>query len=79
MIEKIIYLNTDKAIQFFKIANTFKGNIDVYADSYVIDGKSIVGLFTLPFNKTLIARLTTNDLSEINRFNEIMENFKVNE
>ncbi len=66
----------DKADKFTNLANEFKSNIDVIRDKHVIDGKSMLGIYTIDLNKPVKVRINSDDIEEINRFNKQMEKFK---
>ena len=50
-------------------------NIDIIRDRYVIDGKSILGIYTIDLTKPVTVRIISDDKAEIARFNEKMEQF----
>lgn len=49
-----ISLNSiEKVKEFVNIINTFDGDFDLVSDRYVVDAKSIMGIFSLDISKTL--------------------------
>jgi len=49
-----ILLNTcDKVRDFVKIAERFEENIDIVRGGYVVDAKSIMGLFSMDLSKKM--------------------------
>lgn len=49
-----VSLNTiDKVKNFVNVINTFDGDFDLAADRYVIDAKSIMGIFSLDLTNAL--------------------------
>jgi phosphotransferase system HPr-like phosphotransfer protein len=49
-----IYLNTiDKVKGFVNIISSYDGDFDLASDRYVVDAKSIMGIFSLDLGKTL--------------------------
>lgn len=71
MIETIIKFNTTKDISdFVTMANKYSHNIYLHSGRYIVDGKSIMGIYSLdwsnpirveveePFNRTFIDDLT---------------------
>ncbi len=69
-------LNTlDKVKEFTNEANKFNSDIDIIRDRYVIDGKSILGIYTIDLTKPVTVRIISDDKAEIARFNEKMEQF----
>lgn len=77
MEEKIkIRLNkTENIRKFTQVARSFSSDIDVMNDKTCIDGKSILGLFTLDLSKTAYAKIISDNKDEIRRFNEVMKEF----
>jgi len=71
-----INLNTIERIKaFINITTKFESDIDVIRDRYVIDGKSIMALFTVDLLKPLDVKIHSDNEDEIKRFNECMEQF----
>ena len=74
--ELILDLNTfEKAKRFTETANKFNSDIDVIRDRYVIDAKSVLGIYTIDLTKPVTVRIISDDKAEIARFNEQMEEF----
>lgn len=72
----ILKLDTfDKVKKFTCIANTFSSDIDIKRGRCVIDGKSMIGLYTMDFTKPVIATIHSNSEAEIGKFKEAMEEF----
>lgn len=76
MKEKIINLNIDSVKDFYKVAISFNGDIDLRQDKYIVDGKSLMGVYTLSLNRPIIASLNSDDINECNMFDSTMEDFK---
>jgi phosphocarrier protein HPr len=75
--EIIIKLDTIENIKkFASAANKFHSDIDIIRGRYIIDGKSIVGIYAMGAENPVIVRINSDDYAEITRFNEIMEEFK---
>lgn len=71
-----ISLNTiDKVKEFVNVINTFDGDFDLVSDRYVIDAKSIMGIFSLDISNTL--RLDIHDPSELEAVTEALTKFIV--
>ena len=57
-----IYLNSiDKVKAFVDSVNTFNTEFDLISGRFVIDAKSIMGIFSLDLSKTLILNADTDD------------------
>lgn len=65
----------EKAKQFTTVANKFNSDIDILRGRYVIDAKSILGIYTIDLSKPVTIRIISDDSAEIARFNEHMEQF----
>ena len=57
------------------LANSFEEDIDIVSDRYIIDAKSIMGIFSLNLCKPLKIVFHSNDDSRIKMFVEKMEEF----
>lgn len=65
MIRKKLSINSvDKVKKFCDAASRCIADIDVISDRYVIDGKSIMGLFSLDLSKTLELIVHADDENE---------------
>lgn len=75
-----VMLNTIQRVkQFVVVTEQFKSEIDVLSGRYVISGKSIMGIFSLNLLEPLLVRIITDDIEEIEGFNRVMEEFKVDD
>lgn len=63
----------DKVKSFVNIINTFDGNFDLVSDRYVVDAKSIMGIFSLDVSNTL--KLDIHDESEFDGVKEALKDF----
>lgn len=73
-----IILNTlERVKRFGNIAIKFDSDIDVIRNKYIVDGKSVLGIFTLDLRKPVDVEIHSSDEKEIRRFNEAMEEFKI--
>ena len=73
---KIRLNSIDIVKKFANVASKFKSDIDVIADRAVIDGKSILGLFSLDLTQDMYVRIVTDDINERRKFEYEMEEFK---
>ena len=73
----VIKLNTiDKVKDFVSRVSTFDCDVDILYGRYIIDGKSLIGIFSLDLTNPVTAMIHTDDYNELKRFFEIMEDFK---
>lgn len=73
----VIKLNTiDKVKDFVSRVSTFDCDVDILYGRYIIDGKSLMSIFSLDLMNSLKVVIHTDDYDELKRFFEIMEDFK---
>ena len=74
----IVNLNSiNKIKEFSKDISMFEADIDVKSGRYVIDAKSIMGLFSLDLSKPIEIIIHSDSDSELERFAEVMKNYEV--
>ena len=75
--EAIVMLNTIPRVkQFALVTNEFDCDIEVIAGKWTVDGKSIMGLFSLNLLEPLLVKIDSDNKKEIESFNIVMEEFK---
>lgn len=75
MIEITIFLDTiQKVKEFVNVITIIDGDFDIISD-YVVDAKSIVGIFSLDLSQPLILQIETQE--DENRIKELLEKFTV--
>lgn len=62
--------------KFVNKARTFTSDINVRSGNYVVDGKSILGLFSINTSNPIEIELVSSDLEEIEKFNVMISKFK---
>ena len=73
----VIKLNTiEKVKDFVNRVSTFDCDVDIIYGRYVIDGTSIMGIFSLDLTNPVTVMIHTDDYEELKRFFEMMEDFK---
>lgn len=78
----LIFLGTiDRVKSFVTLASKFEGNIDIISGRYTIDGKSIMGLFSLDLSKEVTIVLHGDSKDAETGFIDILKenNFKFEE
>ena len=68
-----------KVKNFAAITSEFESDIEVVAGRYVLDGKSIMALFSVNLLEPLLVRVVSDNEEEIEIFNRVMEEFKVDD
>lgn len=72
---KINLKQTDKIKQFINVARSFESDIDLFTQTAHIDGKSIMGLFTIDLANDTYVRIISDDPYECCLFKEKMKEF----
>lgn len=73
---KICLRTVEDVKRFIDVTCSFKSDIDVITDRALVDGKSILGVFSLDLLQNIYARIISDDPTEIERFKTEMEVFK---
>ncbi len=75
-----INLNDFKAARkFIDEVSKFDCDIDIIKDRYVVDAKSVIGIFTIDLSKPVDVEIHSDNEEEIKKFNEVMKEFLVDE
>lgn len=77
--ENTIRINLNKVediMKFYSIAIAFASDIDIISGSTVIDGKSLLGLYSLDLSKPVETRIISDNAEEKRRFDSEMEAFR---
>ncbi len=70
---EIILDNIEKVKEFSGLINKFDGEFDLISDKYVIDAKSIMGIFSLDLSKPL--KLEVKDVENIEELENLLKGF----
>lgn len=73
---KIKINGIEDAKRFVSITLKYDSLIDLLSESYIVNGKSILGVLSLDLNKDLYARINSDDIDEYCKFTKDMEGFK---
>lgn len=74
----IVNLNSiNKIKNFSNEILKFESDVDVVSGRYVIDAKSLMGLFSLDLSKPIEIIMHSESDSELERFAEVMKNYEV--
>ena len=72
-----VQLNTiDRVKRFVKICDNYEEDIDLSSGRYIIDAKSIMGIFSFDLTKPLNIRIHSNNDDVVRRFNEEMSEYR---
>lgn len=65
-----------KIKKFSKEVVNFESDVDLIKGRYIVDAKSTIGIFTLDLSVPVDVEIHSEDVEEIKRFNEAMEEFR---
>lgn len=69
-------INTiEKVKSFCEFANSFSGDVYVIDNKYTVNGKSLLGLFSITLTEPLSVELETEDIEERRRFDREISAF----
>lgn len=71
--KKIIMNEVDSVKDFVRITNKYPFNVLLAMSHYVVDGKSLLGVFSLDFSRPIELRIEADDNSVTDYLNEIRE------
>ena len=69
----------DKVKKFTSIVDTFENEIDLISNRYIVDAKSVMGIFSLDLANPLKVIIHDASLKDITRLQEVMEEFRVDD
>ena len=73
-----IKLNGIEAVkEFVNITSKFTSEIDAISERYIVDSKSVLGMFSINLLQSFIVKIHSDNSEEIFKFNKEMEKFKV--
>lgn len=68
-----LHLNTiEKAKQFVNIASKYEENMDIVRDTYIVDAKSIMGLFSMDLSKPVMLYIYSDKKEIADAFTEFV-------
>ena len=74
---KILLNEFNMVNKFSNVAQTFISDIDLSNGRYVVNGKSLLGIYSLNLSTPVIAEIYSNDEKELKKFEKAMEEFRV--
>lgn len=74
---KVCIGTIDRVRTFVKICDTFDSDIDLSAGRYVVDAKSIMGIFSFDITRDLVVTIHSDNNDELYRFNDEMKEFMI--
>lgn len=72
---KVQFRGLESVKNFVNILSHFKNDFDIVDQRYVIDAKSIMGLFSLDLTRPLDLKIYGEDESEINQIISALEDY----
>ena len=72
-----IKLDTPEKIKrYLHVARSFLSDIDIMTEKTVIDGKSILGIYSLDLSNDVYVRIISDNTTENRNFDAAMEEFR---
>lgn len=75
--EKIMLASVNDVKEFVSAVTLANCDVDIAADRYVIDAKSIMGIFSLDLSKPLELRINSSDANEVDGIRKKIAKFIV--
>ena len=73
-----VSLNTiEKVKDFVKQVQNMDASVDLVSGRYVIDAKSIMGIFSLDLSKPIDIVIHSDNKEDVEKFNALVKNFPV--
>lgn len=72
---KVVLNQISDVKDFVEIVRNFTANVNLIKDSYIVDGASILGIFSLDCSRGAIAQVESSKEEEIAEFKKLMERF----
>ena len=69
----------EKVKKFTSIIDTFENEIDLISNRYIVNAKSIMGVFSLDLTQNLSVIIHDATMKDVARLQELMEDFRVDE
>lgn len=76
---EIILDTIEKVKKFVSVIDKFENDIDIVSGRYIVNGHSIMALFSLDLMNSLRVIIHGANESELEKFEEVMEEFRVDE
>ena len=76
---EIILDTIEKVKKFVSVIDKFENDIDIVSGRYIVNGHSLMALFSLDLMNSLKVIIHGANESEIEKFEEVMEEFKVDD
>ena len=69
----------EKVKKFTSVISTFENDIDIMQGRYVINGKSLIAIFSLDLTRVLKVIIHDAEIPDVARLEKVLEEFRVNE
>lgn len=71
-----IKININDLNEFIRLTNSFESDLDLINGHYIIDAKSLLGVYGLDISKTYQLKIYSKSDIELKKFNESFKIFK---
>ena len=74
---KISLCTIDRVKDFCRITSAIEPDMDIIVGRYIIDAKSIMGIFSVNLSRDLVLRISSDDAEECKKIREKLKAFIV--
>lgn len=76
---KISFCTIDKVKDFCRITTSIESDLDIIVGRYIIDAKSIMGIFSIDLSRKLTLKIKSDNIDECKKIKEKLKEFIVEE
>lgn len=69
----------EKVKKFIAIVDKFENDVDIISGRYLVDAKSVMGIFSLDLTRPLTVIIHDASMKDVAQLEELMEEFRVDE
>lgn len=73
----ILLNEISKINRFVSVVNQFESDVDISKNRYLVNGKSIMGIYSLDLSEPVVVHIHSTNNEELEKFKEVMEEFRV--
>ena len=73
----ILLNEISKINRFVSVVNQFESDVDISKNRYLVNGKSIMGIYSLDLSEPVVVHIHNTNNEELEKFKEVMEEFRV--
>ena len=69
----------DRVKKFISIVDKFENDVDIISGRYLVDAKSVMGIFSLDLTRPLTVIIHDASMKDVAKLEELMEEFRVDD